>query len=237
MITTILFDLDGTLLPMDQEVFTKSYFKRLVKKVAPLGYEPEKLIDTIWKGTKAMVENDGRRTNEEVFWECFLKHFGEKARKDIPVFEEYYRMEFQEVEKDCGKNPLAKRAVEWMKEKGLKVGLATNPIFPAIATESRIRWAGLEPEDFLIYTTYETSVHSKPSIEYYGDILKQLSCRAEECLMVGNDVEEDMIAKSLGMEVFLLTDCVINRRDRNIDDYPHGDFNDLMEYVNCLLSK
>lgn len=30
--TTILFDLDGTLLPMDMEAFTKAYFGLLAKK-------------------------------------------------------------------------------------------------------------------------------------------------------------------------------------------------------------
>ena len=42
--TTILFDLDGTLLPMDQDEFVKAYFSKLAKKLAPLGYEPQKLI-------------------------------------------------------------------------------------------------------------------------------------------------------------------------------------------------
>ena len=59
MVKMILFDLDGTLLPMDQEVFTKAYFKRLAAKLAPHGYEPEKLIAGIWTGTAAMVNNDG----------------------------------------------------------------------------------------------------------------------------------------------------------------------------------
>ena len=35
-ITTVLFDLDGTLLPMDQEEFTKGYLNLLVQKFAPL---------------------------------------------------------------------------------------------------------------------------------------------------------------------------------------------------------
>lgn len=231
MITTILFDLDGTLLPMDQEIFTKSYFSRLVKKMAPLGYAPEKLIDAIWKGTKAMVSNDGSKTNEEAFWNCFTGIFGEDSRKDIPVFEEYYRNEFQDVAGDCGKNPLAGEAVLRLKEMGYDVGLATNPIFPSIATESRIRWAGLSPEDFLFYTTYENSVHCKPNPAYYRDILTMLSRRAEECLMVGNDVEEDMIAKSLGMPVFLLTDCMINTKGKDISEYPRGNFRDLMDFV------
>ena len=58
-IKAVLFDLDGTLLPMDQDVFTKGYFKFLIKKAAPYGYEPEKLISSIWQGTAAMVKNTG----------------------------------------------------------------------------------------------------------------------------------------------------------------------------------
>ena len=41
-IKMILFDLDGTLLPMDQNHFVKTYFGALAKKLAPLGYDPEK---------------------------------------------------------------------------------------------------------------------------------------------------------------------------------------------------
>lgn len=67
MIKNILFDLDGTLLPMDQDKFANGYFSRLVKKLAPFGYEPKKTVDGIWAGTAAMVKNDGKRTNEEAF--------------------------------------------------------------------------------------------------------------------------------------------------------------------------
>ena len=71
MIKNILFDLDGTLLPMDMEKFTQGYFKRLVAKAAPRGYEPEKLIKSVWAGTAAMVKNNGGITNEEAFWNKF----------------------------------------------------------------------------------------------------------------------------------------------------------------------
>ena len=43
-LTTVLFDLDGTLLPMDQEEFVRAYFHKMAGKLAPLGYEPEKLV-------------------------------------------------------------------------------------------------------------------------------------------------------------------------------------------------
>ena len=56
---TVLFDLDGTLLPMDQDAFTKGYFTLLVQKLAPHGYDPAALVDNIWAGTAVMVANDG----------------------------------------------------------------------------------------------------------------------------------------------------------------------------------
>lgn len=230
-IKIVLFDLDGTLLPMDQDVFVGSYFKLLAQKLAPRGYNPEKLIGDIWAGTAAMVKNTGETTNEEAFWKKFAEIYGEQVRDDEPVFDAFYRNEFQQVKSVCGYNPKAAEVVRIIKEKGLRTGLATNPLFPAIATESRIRWAGLKPEDFEFYTTYENYCHCKPNPEYYKDILCKLDIAPEECLMVGNDVKEDMIAEQLGMRVFLLTDCLINKENREIENYPHGSFDDLKVFL------
>ncbi|MDO4323880.1 MAG: HAD family hydrolase [Lachnospiraceae bacterium] len=231
MITTILFDLDGTLLPMDQDIFVQSYFRELTKKLIPLGYEPDKLIKTIWAGTAAMVQNNGACPNEDAFWNLFRQVYGEAALKDKPVFEEFYSVEFQKAADSCGFNSNSKKTVEELKKAGYRVVLATNPIFPAVATESRIRWAGLEPSDFELYTTYENSRYCKPNPAYYTEILQKIGCRPEECLMVGNDVTEDMVAQSLEMSVFLLTDCLINKEEKDISVYPHGGFEELQRYV------
>ena len=230
-ITTILFDLDGTLLPMDQDEFVKAYFGLLAKKLAPHGYDAEQLIPAIWSGTKAMVKNTGAVTNEEAFWDDFTSTYRADARKDIPLFEEYYRTDFQKVRAVCGFHEGAAQTIGLVKELGFRTVLATNPIFPAVATESRIRWAGLKPEDFELYTTYENARFCKPNLDYYRDILTQLGVCAEECLMVGNDVGEDMIAAKLGMQVFLLTDCIINKGNEDISVYPHGSFPELMAYI------
>ena len=233
-VTAILFDLDGTLLPMDQDAFTGSYFSNLAAKAATKGYQPNALIDTVWAGTAAMVKNDGTKTNEAVFWELFAAKYGGDALNDIPFFEEFYRTDFQKARDICGFAPMAKDIVHSLKARGLRVILATNPLFPAIATESRIRWAGLEPEDFELYTTYENSRHCKPNPEYYKDIIQELNLTAEECVMVGNDVGEDMIAETLGMKVFLLTDCLINRKNEDISKYPHGGFDELKVFLDGL---
>ena len=234
-LTTVLFDLDGTLLPMEQKAFTKAYFGLLAQKLAPHGYKPDDLIAGIWAGIKAMVKNDGSRTNEEAFWDTFSSLFGEKVLDDKPIFEEFYRVEFQQVQAACGFNPAAKETVSRLKEKGLRLVLATNPIFPAVATRSRLRWAGLDDGDFEMVTAYEDTHYCKPNPRYYREILDKLGLSPEECLLVGNDATEDVAATALGMPVFLLPDCLLNDDNVDISPYPQGSFDDLQAYIDTLL--
>lgn len=237
-ITTVLFDLDGTLLPMDNDAFTKGYFKILAAKLAPHGYEPRQLVDAIWAGTAAMVKNDGSQRNETAFWKKFAGIYGEKVLADKPLFDEFYENDFCTAKGLCGMNPKAAITVHTVKEMGFQVALATNPIFPAVATVSRIRWAGLEQEEFELYTTYENIGYCKPNPDYYREIAKRLGVVPEQCLMVGNDVTEDMVAESVGMKVFLLTDCLINKERKDINQYRRGSFDQLLDYIcNNILNR
>ena len=232
MIDTVFFDLDGTLLPMDQEEFVNTYMDFLAEKMAPQGYDPKHLVAAMWAGTQAMVENDGKQTNEAVFWADFCHIFGENARKDEPLFAEFYAADFGQVRTVCGFAPEAAELIGLLKEKGVRRVLATNPLFPEIATRQRIRWAGLEPEDFEIITTYDNSRFCKPNPEYYRDLLDKLGLEPENCLMVGNDVDEDMLpAKKAGMQTFLLTPCLINRGQRDIGEFHRGGFAELKEFL------
>jgi len=233
-IKVVLFDLDGTLLPMDQDVFVKAYFKGLATKLYPHGYESEALISAVWKGTYAMIKNDGKKTNEEAFWDYFASVYGEKSREDLPYFDEFYQTKFDLVSKVCGKNEKVKELIETVKNLGYRVALATNPIFPSIATEKRIAWAGLTPDDFEYFTTYENSNYCKPNLKYYEEICKKLNVLPSECLMVGNDVDDDMVSEKLGMKVFLLTDCLINKSETDISKYEHGNIDDLFSFISSL---
>ena len=236
-ITTVMFDLDGTLLPMDLDVYLGYYFKLLIQKLAPYGYDPKKITDSIEYAVAAMVENDGSRTNEEAFWDSHRRVMGdEDAISSRPLLEDFYRNEFQQVKAVCGSMPESKEILEFCRSKGLRVILATSPLYPRVATESRIRWAELQPEDFDYITTYEDSHHCKPNPDYYREILRKLNLDPKECLMVGNDVREDMIARDVGMEVFLLPKDLINRDNKDISQYPHGDFDDLKAYIEKILS-
>ena len=234
-IKAVLFDLDGTLLPMDQDVFLEAYFGGIAKKMVPYGYEKKALLDSIWVGTMDMVKNTGATTNEVAFWNKFATIHGEHVRAHEPIFADFYRYEFEEVRHSCGYNPKAREVVDKIKARGARVALATNPIFPAMATVSRMRWAGFEPKDFELFTAYENACHCKPNLAYYKDILAEMGLEGSDCLMVGNDVGEDMVASALGMQVFLLTDCLINRKDEDISRYPHGDFDALSRYIDEVL--
>lgn len=233
-IKAILFDLDGTLLPMDQDMFIKAYLGGLAKKLAPHGYNPDDMVKAVYAGMKAMTTNDGSNTNEVAFWNAFTSILGEKVKEDMPIFDDFYRNEFQDVKNICGFLPDAATTVRKLKEMGYRVALATTPMFPSIATESRIRWAGLELEDFEIFTTYENYHFCKPNLNYYKEVIEKLGVKAEECLMVGNDVGEDMITEELGMKVFLMPADLINKVGKDIEQYPQGGFAELLAYIETL---
>ena len=230
-IKVVLFDLDGTLLPMDQDVFVKTYMGMLAKRLAPLGYDPSAFVGAMWSGTASMVKNNGEKTNEEAFWETFCKVLQRNALDDTPHFEKFYEEEFDKVSGVCGHTPQAADVLRACKQAGLRVALATNPLFPRIATQKRIAWAGLSPDDFELYTTYESERYCKPNLNYYRSIAERLGVSPTECLMVGNDVSDDMVARELGMQVFLLTDCLINKDQADISSYPNGGFDDLIRFI------
>lgn len=234
-IKAILFDLDGTLLRMDMDEFVRLYFGSLTKKFEPYGYETEALAKSIWAGINAMRSNDGKKLNSQVFWDVFYGIYGEeKVKGDLWVFDEYYDKDFEITKGGCGCNPKAAEIVRYIKSQGLKVVLATNPIFPQAATRKRMSWAGLCPEDFELFTHYENSTYAKPNLDYYREILNKLELEPQECVMVGNDVSEDMVAETLGMKVFLLTDDLLNRDNADISRYPSGSFDELKKFIDSL---
>ncbi|MBN2695999.1 MAG: HAD family hydrolase [Bacilli bacterium] len=236
MLKLIMFDLDGTLLPLDETKFMQLYFSGLKAMFQSRGLSADMLEESIWVGTKAMVQNDGSMTNEDRFWKTFEGH-GYGYRKDYDdVFLDFYRNQFEIVRQSTSLNPAFSQMVKELKQKGYRVVLATNPVFPEVATRQRVAWAGLEWSDFEIVTTFENSCYAKPGLDYYNSLIDSLGVKPEECLMVGNDAEEDMIAGKLGCRTFLLVDCLKNPRNLNIDQFEHGDAQVLVDQLASLPS-
>jgi FMN phosphatase YigB (HAD superfamily) len=232
---TFIFDLDGTLLPMpNQELFLDTYFKALSMKMIPHGLDPKELVKAVWTGTMSMIGNDGTMTNENRFWETFCERMGQEARQLEPIFTDFYSNEFSAAKSTTSTHPHAKECVKVLKDKGYKIALATNPLFPRIATHTRIKWAGLDVEDFDWITTYENSSYCKPNLEYYKEVLTNIGKKPQECIMVGNDVKEDMCVADLGVDTYLLKDCLICAKEEDITRFQQGDFDDLLEKIKGL---
>ena len=231
MIKAVLFDLDGTLLPMDEEYFKKIYFGEVYKKIAYLGYTLDELLKVIWYGTKAMIQNDGSQTNEELFWKKFIEVHPDRLEENKENFVDFYSNIFPTLGHTCGYQPLAKDFIKALKDKGYEVIIASNPIFPLVATKARIHWAGCNPDDFKYITAYENSRFSKPNLKYYEEVLEKTGYKPDEVIMVGNDVREDMIVNKLGIDSYLITDCLLNLDNEDINKYKHGSFEEIMNLV------
>lgn len=231
MIKYLLFDLDGTLLPMNQDEFLTAYFRGMSAHVAELGYTPREITHAIWDGSREMIKNDGSRTNEEIFWEAFVKTCGDSVLKNKASFDSFYVEGYDSIRTVTRPDEHINSVIKALKSQGYTLAIATNPMFPSIATRKRIAWAGLDISDFEFFTTYEDSRHCKPNLDYYRDVMNALGAKADECIMVGNDVSEDMVAEELGMKVFLITECLINKDNVDITKYPHGSFDDLLIFL------
>ncbi|MFC7440347.1 HAD family hydrolase [Laceyella putida] len=217
MIKACLFDLDGTLLPMDTEAFVKIYLGALAPQVAHL-IPPDKLVKMIWHATEEMIKNvDENVTNEQVFERVFLQLCGLNKGDIWPIFDRFYRDEFPKLKGHVGHNPLMREVVQAAVDKGYKVAVATNPVFPKEAIHERMRWAGVDDLPFEVVTVYEEMHFCKPQPKYYLEVAKRLGVQPDECVMIGNDMQEDMVASTVGMKTYYLHQ---HRIDRGRPVYP-----------------
>lgn len=230
----ILFDLDGTLLPLDEKLFVDIYFTELSKVFSEYNIESNKLVEAIWTATHEIIKNDGKRTNEEAFWEKFKSIINIDLSNVKEVLEKFYANEFFTKLKKCStENSLAKVAVELAKKNGRKVVLATNPVFPIDALV-RLKWTGLDIDDFDYVTHYSNSSFSKPNPKYYLDLCKKLDVEPKECLMIGNDERQDIFAaSSAGMNCYLVTDYLYTYPECKVN-CEKGSFKDLIEKLKVL---
>ena len=232
----ILFDLDGTLLPMVQDEFVKFYMPLLAKSYmnAGVSLDPKKFIGAVWAGYEAMVKNDGSCTNREAFWSYIEPELPISTEESEKIALNFYADEFNQAICTTKPNPVSNQIVKRAKERGFETYLATNPVFPRCATMNRIRWAGLDAEDFKVITTYETCTYCKPNPEYFRGILEEFSLDPSECLMVGNDVEEDLAIRSLGVKTYLVTDTMENKKDLPVKSDYIGTLEELLKFIETV---
>ncbi|MDO4179644.1 MAG: HAD family hydrolase [Phascolarctobacterium sp.] len=233
----VFFDLDGTLLFVEIYAFMQEYTRKVTKKFSAKGYDPQVFTKKFWDASIALMQCDGSKLCSETFWDTWCQLF-EKTdyTEDEKIFEDFYNNEWKELRELFIKyNPDAVRAVEICRKKGLKVVLATNPVFPPLATDQRMSWTGLAPEMFDYVTYYDNSHYTKSDTNYYLELCEKLDLKPEDVLMVGNDTRDDMNCIDVGLHGFLLTnEYCYDRGNIDIEKIPHGDFKQLLKYLENL---
>jgi len=201
----ILFDLDDTLLRNDMNVFLASYFPLLAEYMQPR-IDNEQFLSELMTGTQAMISNQDRTlTNREVFWSVFSERTGLGQNFMEPFFDEFYRERFCDLESITRRLPVARLVIQECFDAGLKVVIATNPLFPLRAIEHRLSWADLPVNefDYAMVTAYENMHATKPNTAYYQEILTEIGVGPERAMMIGDDWENDIIpADQLGLYTF-----------------------------------
>lgn len=198
-----LFDLDGTLLDLDFRKFVGAYYELLARKIGHL-IPRETFLAALEHGLRAVFANDGSRTNQEVFFEAFEEMCGPSDERFMKALEEFYEHDFGQLGTHGKPFKDIRDVLYELKNRGKKIALATNPVFPRRAVEHRIEWAGLGGFPFDIITTYETMHATKPSPRYFHEVLEKINTSAERALMVGDDPDLDLPAAAAGIDVVLI---------------------------------
>lgn len=208
MIQALLLDLDDTLLGNNVETFMRRYFGLLSTYARPL-FDADTFLPHLIQATQAMIRNtDPGQTNAEVFWRAFEQLTGGRRAELEPFFSRFYETEFEQLRSSTVARPAAATLVRTATDKGHAVVIATNPLFPAMAIEKRLEWAGIPATEFpyALVTAYENMHAAKPQPAYYREILSVIGCPPDQALMAGDDWRNDITpAAAVGLHTWWIT--------------------------------
>jgi len=226
---TIFFDLDGTLLPLDMDDFFGAYNEGAHQSGVFELISPE----DFGKAVYTMIGNDGQMTNKECFFGAAAKLGGAEPEVIEEAFNAFYKGAFLNLKKHTRTEIKVGEVVRIARQKGYRMVLATQPLFPEIATDKRIEWAGLKRDDFEYVSYYHNSHYCKPNPKYFEEIMGKIGVTADRCYIVGNDVKDDMCAVKLGFEGFLVLDHAVGDVSE-AKQCKKGGYSDLLRFAESL---
>ncbi len=118
-----------------------------------------------------------------------------------------------------------------LKQKGYRLVCATNPLFPSLASAALLAWSGEDNSAYEHISTYEDFHYCKPNPDYFNEVFTKWKINPDNCIMVGNDTQEDGVIEKLGVNCYIVTDHLINHDNKEIKTYWHGDSQALLALV------
>lgn len=215
MLKAVWFDLDNTLILFDEVRFIGAYFPGVAARFADV-IEPDAFAEKLMQATMEMHRNDGSMSNRERFMRAFTAGINLSPGEIWNRFEKFYDEDFDMFREMVGVPECAHDVFRYIHERGLKIVIATNPIWPQEAQMRRLSWVGLDDIEIALVTHIDNMTYCKPALGYYRQICNLIGEQPGECLMVGNDPANDMVAARIGVKTYL-TDDSLKYSDRALE--------------------
>lgn len=221
MIKAVIFDLDNTLVDF------------MLLKERAIEAAIHSMLDA---GLELSAEEAGKKINEiynkegieyqQVFDQLFLELYGKVNQKIVSAGIVAYR-----TAREAALKPYPKVFPTLIEL--IKMGMKLAVVSDAPSKEAWLRLSYINFHHlFDVVITYEDTFEKKPSAEPFNLALKKLNLKPEECLMIGDWAERDMVgAKAVGMKtVFARYGDTFNTL-RPGSDY---DINCISELINII---
>jgi len=205
MLKSVLFDIDNTLILFNEARFFKSYLPRITRAFDGL-LSPDLFQKRLMSATQALFHKGDSLSNAEFFLQEFSKGMEEKRPSFWSRFIRFYETEFDSLRSLVTPVQGVKQILTRLERMGVSLVAASNPVWPLVVQKIRLSWAGADDLPYALITHIENTRFCKPRLEFYGDICETLNLTPQSCLMVGNDLRNDMIASRIGMKTYLTTD-------------------------------
>lgn len=206
MIEAVLFDIDNTLILFDETQFFQTYIPKLTPVFADV-FTPDEFYERLIGGSRAMLRNQGRKINAEYYLDAFSRGVEDMRDEFWERFEKFYDTEFDALSELITPVEGVSEIFNSIHNMGMKVVIASHPLWPERVQQIRLGWAGLDGFPITWITHIENTKYCKPQTAYYQEISEGIQVPPEKCLMVGNDPVNDMVASVTGMKTYLVTDA------------------------------
>lgn len=227
----VLFDLDDTLLENNGDLFFEAYLDALARHVE--SWIPRaKLLDAAMVAGAAMVAaHHPERTNEQVLLEALPSTLGVDPVRFEAQFRRFEQGDFRGLGPPWRAHPWVPDLVRTVVDRGIAVVVATSPIYPLPVIEERMRRAGVRDLPWSLVTSWDRMHSTKPSPSYFEEIARLLGLAPDQCVMVGDDFFQDIVARRIGMHTYF-----VGQPLPGLDTGPGGSLREIIEWLEAKAS-
>lgn len=230
----LLLDLDDTLLKNNIDEFLPEYL-RVFSRYLGDAIDPQRFVESLMAGSQAMVQNrQPDCTLKEVFDSIFFPLAGLTPNEFQPVADRFYQEKFPDLHYLTESVPQAVGMVNEAVQRGYRLAVTTNPLFPLTAILQRLKWANLPADQYPydLISSYETFHFTKPDPAYFAEVLGRLGWPDGSVIVVGDDLQRDIVpARALGLAGYWVDPYKTHEQPDDLPHLGHGSLEGLLGWI------